>query len=111
MSISPPWLERRTGASGNPDCDPDSERPELAAVRHDVFDETDIDFNFEMQSGFCQPEAVASSDIHRVCIPRRPKAVAKMLVRSGRPESQTAVEQRLIRPSVVGCSACLARIL
>ena len=67
----------------SPGHDPDPEGPESPAARHGVTDEEDIDFHFGMRAGDPQPTARASVDVDLTRAPGRPKAAAKMLVRSG----------------------------
>ena len=71
---SPPWPEHHTRTSVSPGHDPDPEGPESPVARHGVTDEEDIDFHFGMR---------ASVDVDLTRAPGRPKAAAKMLVRSG----------------------------
>ena len=80
---SPPWPEHHTRTSVSPGHDPDPEGPESPAARRGVTDEEDIDFHFGMRAGDPQPTARASVDVDLTRAPARPKAAAKMLVRSG----------------------------
>ena len=80
---SPPRPERHKSISVSPDQDPDSEEPELSAARHNNTDEAGIDFRFGVQAGDPWPKTRTPLDVAFMRVPGRPKAAAKLLVRSG----------------------------
>ena len=81
--VSPLWPESQTRESVSPGQDPVSEGPGSSAQRHGIADDEDMHFHYGMQAGDTWPKAGVSLDVDQVSTPGRPKAAAKMLVRSG----------------------------